>query len=278
MGRRIAILQHASERGKDASGYSLWRLIPFWQEDGHEVFTVFGPDDYQPADILFFHVDLSEIPEGYMELAYRYPATVNGRVRDIRKTAFSEHLLGMGDVWNGPVIVKSNRNYGGLPEALRGVPRLDGKGFDAPFSSPLDYQLYAQLQDVPREVFGMPDLVVQRFLPEIEDDLFHIHSYFFLGSWSKCTRTASTHPIVKDATRCASYPSKVAPEILDLRQRLGFDYGKFDYVHHEGRVFLLDVNKTIGIGRFLALRDSTQQIADRQARAKGLYSLFPASL
>lgn len=278
MGRRIAILQHASEEGKDASGYSFHRLIPYWEEDGHEVFTLFGPEEYLPADILFVHVDLSEVPEGYLDLASRYPASVNGRVRDIRKTTFSEHLLKAGDSWTGPVIVKSNRNYGGVPEANRGVPRLDGQGVDPPFSSPLDYQLFSRLQEVPPEVFGMPDLVVQRFLPEIEDDLFHIHSYFFLGSWSKCTRVASANPIVKDATRCASYPSQVAPEILDLRRRLGFDYGKFDYVRHGGRVVLLDVNKTIGIGRSLAIRDSPQHQADRRARAKGLYALFPAAL
>ena len=277
MGRRIAILQHASEIGKDASGYSFHRLIPYWQEDGHEVFTLFGPDEYRPADILFLHVDLSEVPEAYLELASMYPATVNGRVRDIRKTSFSEHLLAPGDAWSGPVIVKSNRNYGGVPEATRDVPRLDGQGCEPLFSSPLDYQLFPRLKDVPAEVFGMPDLVVQKFLPEIEDDLFHIHSYFFLGSWSKCTRVASANPIVKDATRCASYPSTVAQEILDIRQNLGFDYGKFDYVYHEGRVVLLDVNKTIGIGRFLATRDSAQHQADRRARARGLYSLFPAS-
>jgi len=33
-------------------------------------------------------------------------------------------------------------------------------------------------------------------------------------------------------------------EIEALRERMGFDYGKFDYVIHEGRVILLDANKT----------------------------------
>ena len=277
MGRRIAILQHASERGQNTSGYAIQRMIPFWREDGHEVFTLFGPDEYRPADILFLHVDLSGVPEAYMELASRYPAAVNARVRDIRKSVFSEHLLGPGDDWTGPVIVKSNRNFGGLPEAQRGVPRLDGKGLNPPFRSPMEYRLFSRLQEVPPEVFEMPDLVVQRFLPEIEDDLFHTHSYFFLGSWGKCTRHASPNPIVKEETRCASYPAEVAPEILDLRQRMGFDYGKFDYVRHEGRVVLLDVNKTIGAGRFIARRDSAWYHANRRARAQGLYSLFPAS-
>jgi hypothetical protein len=31
------------------------------------------------------------------------------------------------------------------------------------------------------------------------------------------------------------------------RSRLGFDYGKFDYVMHEGRAVLLDANSTPGI-------------------------------
>ena len=37
-------------------------------------------------------------------------------------------------------------------------------------------------------------------------------------------------------------------EIVALRQRLGFDFGKFDYVLHQGRSYLLDVNRTPAFG------------------------------
>jgi hypothetical protein len=36
----------------------------------------------------------------------------------------------------------------------------------------------------------------------------------------------------------------VSEEILEVRRRLGFDYGKIDYVVHEGQVVLIDVNTT----------------------------------
>jgi hypothetical protein len=36
----------------------------------------------------------------------------------------------------------------------------------------------------------------------------------------------------------------VPNELRIERKRLGFDYGKFDFVVHEGRVVLLDANRT----------------------------------
>ena len=35
-------------------------------------------------------------------------------------------------------------------------------------------------------------------------------------------------------------------EIAEERRRLGFDYGKFDFVVHGGRPILLDANRTPG--------------------------------
>ena len=42
---------------------------------------------------------------------------------------------------------------------------------------------------------------------------------------------------------------KVIPipdDMKELRKKLGFDYGRFDYIEHNGKNVLLDVNKTIG--------------------------------
>ena len=41
-------------------------------------------------------------------------------------------------------------------------------------------------------------------------------------------------------------------ELRALRRQLGFDYGKFDFVMHEGRAVLLDANKTPGRARNLS--------------------------
>jgi hypothetical protein len=39
-------------------------------------------------------------------------------------------------------------------------------------------------------------------------------------------------------------PCGVPDEIRAERERLGFDFGKFDFVIHDGRPILLDANKT----------------------------------
>lgn len=272
MNRRIVLLFHARERGLDHSGYSVTRLYPTWRADGHEVLECFGPDEVVDGDLLFLHVDLSEVPEDYLAPAAAFPASVNGRVRSIRKSTFSPRLAGPGEAWSGPVIVKSERNFAGLPEAQLGVPRLDGRGVAPPFRSPMDYRILASPRDVPAEVYASPDLVVQPFLPEVEDDLFHIRSYFFLGSWGRCTRIGSRNPIVKEESKETSRQVPVHPAILQRRTDLGLDYGKLDYVVRAGEAILLDVNKTIGSGRF-AHRYAGPGSA-REDRARGLYSLF----
>ena len=60
------------------------------------------------------------------------------------------------------------------------------------------------------------------------------------------------------------------PEIVQMRKRLNFDYGKFDYVVHNGRAVLFDANKTTGADRVTTPRLN----ARRRHRADGIYSYF----
>jgi hypothetical protein len=275
MGRRIAILFHEADRGLDLRGYSVSRLSQIWQEDGHEVVSVYGTSTFLPADIVIVHVDLSVVPDAYLDFARRYPASVNGRVKDIRKRTFSQELLlDPGDPWAGPVIVKSDRNYGGCPEAFKGIPRMDGKGTVPPFSSPAGYRVFGTLAEVPRPVFESEDFVVQKFLPEVEDGLFHMRMYQFFGDWGDCTRLGSNDPVVKVDTHVTKAPAPVHPDIVALRHAMGFDFGKFDYVMVGGRPILLDVNKTTG-GRISGRPLSPASAELRARRARGLYALFP---
>lgn len=277
MGRRIAILFHEADRGQDQRGYSVSRLSQIWQDDGHEIVHLFGTGAFVPADIVIVHVDLSVVPDEYLDFATRYPASVNGRVKDIRKSTFSRDLLlTAGDAWDGPVIVKSDRNYGGGPEALKGIPRLDGRGTLPPFNSPAQYRVFASLHEVPPPVFESADFVVQKFVPELEDGLFHMRMYQFFGDWGDCTRLGANDPIVKVDTQVTKAPVPVHPEIVALRHAMGFDFGKFDYVMVRGRPILLDVNKTTG-GRIAGRSLSSTNAGLRARRARGLYSLFPAA-
>ena len=270
MKRRIALLFHANQEAWTLRTYGLAGLEEVWRAQGHEVLHLFGTDQRPEADLVFVHVDLSVVPEEYLAFAATNPVAVNGRVKDIRKTAFSAHLLGPGDPWTGPVIVKSDRNYGGLPEAKLGFPRLDPPLASPAFMSPLDYRIFDRLSEVPGECFTSPDYVVQKFLPEMEDGLFHVRSYQFLGDRSGCVRTASDHPIVKSETAVARMPAKPHPDVVALRERLGFDYGKFDYVEHDGQAFVLDLNKTPGQG----LSAGPLLLEARRQRAEGLEAFF----
>ncbi|MBK8724546.1 MAG: hypothetical protein IPL96_00485 [Holophagaceae bacterium] len=273
MGRRIAILVHEDTPPEDLSRYAVSRLVPTWQADGHEVFPLFGVREQVPADLVFVHVDLSVVPDEYLAFAARYPTSVNGAVKDIRKSTFSPHLLGPEDPWPGPVMVKSDRNHGGLPEAVHGIARLDGRGIEPAFRTQNAYRIFSNLREVPAEFFASPDYVVQRFMPEMEDDRFHVRTYQFLGEWSLCTRMASEHPVVSAENMVAKGPARVHPEIEELRRRLHFDYGKFDYVVHDGAVVPLDLNKTTG-GRRVDRAPTPQLAASRQERARALYGFF----
>jgi len=244
---RIAVLLHDMDRDFGLESYLLTAVLAVWKDQGHEILPVLGAREFVPADLAILHVDLSVVPEEYLDLAARYPRALNGRVRDIRKSAFSPYLLRPGDAWTGPVIVKSDRNFGGFPEAARGIPRLAGDGMAPVFRSPLEYRVLDNLAAVPPEWFGIPDLVIQRFVPEVEDDLFHVRAYTFFGDVHTSTRIASDQPIVKSQTRVATATVPPHPEIVRLRHAMGFDYGKFDYVVHGGEAILLDANKTPGL-------------------------------
>jgi hypothetical protein len=53
-------------------------------------------------------------------------------------------------------------------------------------------------------------------------------------------------PLVKGKTalRVGPLSAQVPPEIRTVRERLGFDFGKFDYGMVDGRACLYDVNRT----------------------------------
>jgi hypothetical protein len=191
---------------------------------------------------------------------------VNRHVVDISKRRISSLLVHPGDGYRGPVIVKSNENFGGRPERrLLGKDRVGqsqpwrrrlarllsrlGLGFD-PWA-PLDPQCYPVFDTpkaLPRSTFRNPDLVVERFVPEMQGSLYVLRSYAFAGDAMINVRLTGQQPVVKarDALEREEVP---VPEMLhDVRSRLAIDYGKFDYVIHDGQVRLLDVNTTPSFG------------------------------
>jgi hypothetical protein len=82
---------------------------------------------------------------------------------------------------------------------------------------------------------------------------------------------ASRSPIVNSSTQVHTEFVEPHPDILRLRKAMKFDYGKFDYVIHEGQALLLDANKTVGAANYPS---TPQRVADRRYRAEGLYAFF----
>lgn len=284
--RRIAVLFHRNDRRLDLRRYAVTHLAGFWKEDGHHVEFIFGPGRRAEADLVLVHVNLSVVPDAYLEYAARFPVALNGRVRDVRKSVVSRNLVRPGDGWQGPVIVKSDLNYGGEPELAlggwwprRGTPhgrlvravrrRLHMR--DRRMRETADYRVFDSIDRVPPEWLGARDVVVERFVPEREGDLYVVRNYLFLGSAHTCERRLSPSPVVN--SRSAVRTDQVAPdpEIVALREQMGFDYGKFDYVRVDGRVVLLDANKTVGSAVDV---DEDVQRAARRERARGLYAYF----
>ncbi len=275
---RVAVLFHARERDLDPTGYLIHHLAQMWREDGLEVAYLYGTDHFVPADLVLVHVDLSVVPEAYLDFAARYPIVLNGRVRDIRKTVTSRYLVGAGDSWDGPVIVKSDLNCGGYPEylnsltglrRLRAVRALVTRLRRAPTWR--DYRIFERPADVPASLLEHPDLVVERFLPDVEDGLYHSYMYLFLGDAERCSRLSSPEPVFKadsSTTACAVEPH---PAARAWREELGLDYGKIDYIVRDGEVILLDANKTTGSSTYI---EPGKLGAERRRQANGIHSYF----
>jgi hypothetical protein len=134
-----------------------------------------------------------------------------------------------------------------------------------------EYPVYSSLAEVPAGVFRNRALVVEQFLPEREGDRYFVRQYICLGSHARSARLADSKPFVKRPSAKLVDEGLAVPElVLDLRRRLGLDYGKIDYTIHAGQVVILDVNLTPGL-------QSAPEAAARTVAslADGIWSLLP---
>lgn len=278
-GKRIAVLFHARERDLDPRLYLVGHLAELWREDGLEVVYLYGTDRYVPADLLLVHVDLSVVPEAYLEFASGYPIVLNGRVRDIRKTVTSRYLVQPGDGWEGPVIVKTDLNCGGYPEflnSLTGFRRLPAaKALSWRLrAAPTwrDYRVFDRLADVPARLAERPEFVIERFLPEFAGGLYHMQMYQFLGDRERCSRLSSPKAVFKADESTAATAVEPHPAAQQWRVELGLDYGKIDYTVRDGEAILLDANKTIGSSTTYIPSGTLR--SERRRQADGIHEYF----
>jgi hypothetical protein len=246
------------------------KLADVWEAAGNQIIVLRGIDCYEPADILVIHADVTHLPEGYVEFSRRYPVVINGRVLDISKRRISRHLVSKDDSYGGPVIVKTDCNFGGLPERSRNhhlplqilfsklqlslpvdwqlwFSRMQISFFPSWIRSltPYSYPIYANPGHVPIAVWQSPHLVVEKYRPEREGDHYCLRQWIFLGDKEINQRCFSLNPIVKARNVVHREDGLPVPKGLRaLRTELGFDYGKFDYGLVNGELILYDANWT----------------------------------
>ncbi len=243
----IVVLTHEYD-AFDARSYALRAVLGSWREAGHRVLVHAGERDAPAGDVAVVHVDASVLPPAYLEAAAAFPVALNARAVDLRKRAVSPNLLARGEAWAGAVVVKTDLNCAGVPERLhdlesarRGLPQPHGFGPPAP-----RYFVVPSLGAVPDAVWADRRLVVERFLPERDERGYAVRIWVFLGGRERCNVWHADSPFVKGPTIRDREPCEVPEAMREARARLGLDYGKIDFVLHEGRPVLLDANRTPG--------------------------------
>jgi hypothetical protein len=280
----IALLTHL--RQGLHGGYFLAAIAEhFWKPAGVQVLVQQGLRDPPPADLAILHIDLTVVPQDYIVLGARYPRTLNGRAVDISKRRVSENLLSEEDDYDGPVIVKSDLNHGGVSERqLRGAARgrlgralhqllernrggTGGRG----------YRIFERREQVPRRLWRDRRLVIEPLYLERVGRLYAMNQWFFLGDVDIVSPLLAPTPLVAMASVAERLPlhSEVPEALRRRRAELGFDYGKFDYIVHEGRPRLLDANRTPHLDSDSPLIPRIQAICG--ALAGGLESCLAAA-
>ena len=235
----------------DKVPYMIHPLARHWRALGLEVDVVDPLREPARDDVLLIpHFDLTVRPEPVAGPIERSANVVNRAVVNVAKRAISSQLVTAPEQYDGPVLVKSNRNFGGIPEAkLQRGHVAAGRAADGPVPPVIhwtNYPIYDHPRLVPPTVWNYRPVVVEKFLPEKEDGLFCLRQYIFLGDAGIHTRAFSPEPIVKsvNVVRREVFDEPPPAGVMAVRKRLGFDYGKFDFVIHDGQAIVFDVNPT----------------------------------
>jgi len=275
----LAILADADDAVEGAN-YLVGLLAEIWRREGVEVAIVRGADSFEPADGGFLHVDRTRVPGAFLRQLARYPVRINAATADIAKRAYSERLVRTPFGHRGPVIVKSDRNHGGVPERMkaRGLAALLARAGDllpwwasGRFAGN-DYPIFASPWAVPPAAWVNPRLLVEKLMCERAGDLYVVRRWIFFGTREVNYAMAGTAPNVSRANWVGERAHSAVPEQLRAwRRRLGFDFGKFDYALVDGETVLYDANRTPNLRLF---REAwfAPHLADL---AQGLWDFLP---
>jgi len=237
-----------------------------WKKHGYKVIKRYSTKNLPDADIAILHIDATIVPEKYAQCLSKYPVVLNRNVLNISKSFFSCNIVKPTDDYSGSVIIKTNSNCGGMPEASKikyiwSKFTLQWNWEKVSTLNQKKYLVFDKKEDVPAGVWKNRNLVVEKFLPERENGLYFLRYWLFLGNKGWTGRFGANDPIVKFSNKTTKNEIlhvnneakdeivHVPEELIMWRKKLGFDYGRFDYVVHNGKTILFDVNKTMGGAR-----------------------------
>ena len=255
-----------SERGftgGDASEqrYTIYALANLWRQLGLNVRVKRGASPFSTAraGVAINHVSLTLTPAPYLNYLRRFPIVLNRDFTDTSKSKYCRGLLSPEDSYDGPVIVKTDLNFGGKIEhklqkqKQRSFPLRYLRLLRRPMAGasthmdPLAYPILDHPSRVPNETWGNPYLIVQKFQPERDDaGLYRLRSWYVFGDRGFHVLALGKEPIVKggNMVRREVIDINTLPEMEVLRKQMRVDYGRFDYALVDGKAVVYDINRT----------------------------------
>lgn len=237
--------------------YFIKWLMREWNRTGLRVEVVGASERLPEARLVVAHLDVTIVNEPLTRPLSGHPLVVNGTHADISKRRISAGVVRPGDGYDGPVIVKTDLNFGGWPELhahcgggsllarARSRLRRSLPWYVTGLVQPGAYRIYDRASLVPWPIRRNPDFVVERFVPETADGHYCLRHHFFFGDLECDYLLMSTSPVIKTNNVARFRPIGPAPqELRELRRRLGLDYGRLDYVMDGDRPVLFDANRT----------------------------------
>jgi hypothetical protein len=271
--RTIVFLEH---RFQDRLGipYMAYAFAERWAAKGHRVLYHRGLEAPPAADVAICHVDLTIVPPAYRDLARRYEHVVNAKANDISKRRYSDCILEPGTDWHGPVVVKTDANHFGKMELLleRESRREGVPSHVAPVAVLPEYTVYPSVREVPERLWSSPGINVEKCVPERDERGYYLRVWTFFGDRERSSRYLSKELLIKSSSYLAREAVAVPDEMRRIRERLGFDYGKFDYVRHDGRYYLLDANRTPASPARFAAQPDVQASYDELAAGLDVFT------
>lgn len=226
--------------------------------------------DLPEADLAILHVDITAVGDDYARIIDQYPLVINGRIRDISKTVFSDLLVTRDSSYDGPVIVKTNANFGGMREREARAQAGDHVS-DIEIQRPWkrvewleDYPVFQSMQEVPSGVWRNDKLVVEKYLTEQNDDgEYVLRIWVFFGDREVYYLCYSNEPVIKSHNTIRREfldPRDIPGSLREKRKALGFDLGKFDFSLSNGEAVLYDVNRTPGSAQNIEDQPEVQRL------------------